>query len=174
MLCRSSRNQIVEKPGGRQPVSTQELNAMKIRHTLSFVALVVALVSSSAAMSAVKEPKDAKCPVSGAKCNPDKAVNFDGGKVYFCCGNCSGKFEKDSAPFAAKAHQQLVATGQLKQKGCPFSGGPVKAGTELTIGDAEVGFCCNNCKGKVEKASDDEKVSLVFGNIEKGFEPAAK
>lgn len=151
---------------------------MKIRPALPFVApaiaLAVALVSSSVAMSAVKEPKDAKCPVSGAKCNPEKTADFAGGKVYFCCGKCSGAFEKDSAPFAAKAHQQLVATGQLKQKGCPFSGGPVKAGTELAIGDAEVGFCCPNCKGKVEKASDEEKVALVFGSIEKGFEPAAK
>jgi len=145
---------------------------MKIRSMLPFVALFVALVSSSVAVSAVKEPKDAKCPVSGAKCNPEKTADFAGGKVYFCCGNCSGKFAKDSAPFAAKAHQQLVSTGQLKQKGCPFSGGPVKAGTELAIGDTEVGFCCNNCKGKVEKASPDEQVNMVFGNIAKGFAPA--
>jgi pimeloyl-ACP methyl ester carboxylesterase len=83
-------------------------------------------------------------------------------------------FEGDSKKFAAKAHQQMVSTGQLVQKGCPFSGGPVKEGTQVSIGDAEVGFCCNNCKGKVEKASDDEKVTLVFGSIEKGFEPAGK
>jgi hypothetical protein len=50
----------------------------------------------------------------------------------------------------------------------------VKAGTQLDIGGTEVGFCCNNCKGKVEKASADEQVTLVFGNVEKGFAPAAK
>ena len=72
----------------------------------------------------------------------------------------------------AQAHQQMVSTGQLKQTGCPFSGGPVKAGTQLTIGDAEVGFCCNNCKGKVEKAAPAEQVNLVFGDISKGFAPA--
>jgi hypothetical protein len=136
--------------------------------------LVAVVCCAVVASAAVKEPKDVKCPVSGSKCNPEKSAKFDGGSVYFCCGNCAGKFEKDSAPFAAKAHQQMVATGQLKQKGCPFSGGPVKAGTELAIGDAEVGFCCNNCKGKVEKAAADEQVTLVFGNIEKGFEPAGK
>ena len=53
-------------------------------------------------------------------------------------------------------------------------GGAVKAGTQLDIGGAEVGFCCNNCKGKVEKASGDEQVTMVFGNVEKGFAPAAK
>ena len=68
----------------------------------------------------------------------------------------------------------MVSTGQLVQKGCPFGGGAVKPGTQLDIGGAEVGFCCNNCKGKVEKATGDQQVDLVFGSIEKGFAPAAK
>ena len=138
------------------------------------VLLVVAAVIGSAAMvsAAPKEPKDAKCPVSGKGCNPEKSADFAGGKVYFCCGNCETAFKGDSSKFAAKAHQQMVSTGQLVQKGCPFSGGPVKAGTEVKIGDAEVGFCCNNCKGKVEKAAPAEQVNLVFGDISKGFAPA--
>ena len=135
--------------------------------------LFVAVLCSSVIVSAaVKEPKDAKCPVSGKGCNPEKSTSFAGGSVYFCCGNCQKAFESNPTKFAAKAHQQMVSTGQLVQKGCPFSGGPVKAGTQLTIGDAEVGFCCNNCKGKVEKASPDEQVNMVFGNIAKGFAPA--
>jgi len=145
---------------------------MKRRVVTIVSVLSIALVCSAVAVSAVKEPKDAKCPVSGKGCNPDKSADFAGGKVYFCCGTCAGAFEKDSAPFAAKAHQQMVSTGQLVQKGCPFSGGPVKDGTKITIGDAEVGFCCPNCKGKVEKASADEQVTMVFGKIEKGFAPA--
>ena len=144
----------------------------------SRIATVVSLLSIAVACSAivvsaaVKEPKDAKCPLSGKGCNPDKSADFAGGKVYFCCGNCAGAFEKDSAKFATKAHQQMVSTGQLVQKGCPFSGGPVKDGTKIMIGDAEVGFCCPNCKGKVEKAAADEQVTMVFGKIEKGFAPA--
>ena len=66
----------------------------------------------------------------------------------------------------------MVSTGQLVQKGCPFSGGAVKDGTKIAIGDAEVGFCCTNCKGKVEKASPDEQVNMVFTKIDKGFAPA--
>ena len=144
----------------------------------SRIATIVSVLSIAVACSAivvpaaVKEPKDAKCPVSGKACNPDKSADFAGGKVYFCCGNCAGAFEKDSAKFAAKAHQQMVSTGQLVQKGCPFSGGPVKDGTKIMVGDAEVGFCCPNCKGKVEKAAADEQVTMVFGKIEKGFAPA--
>ena len=146
---------------------------MKNRLVLALCSLTV-IVASVAVSAAVKEPKDAKCPVSGKACNPGESADFAGGKVWFCCGNCSGKFKGDSAPFAAKAHQQMVSTGQLVQKGCPFSGGPVKEGTKIAIGDAEVGFCCPNCKGKVEKATPDEQVTMVFGKIEKGFAPPAK
>jgi YHS domain-containing protein len=141
---------------------------MKFR-SVSALLLVAVVCSAAIVTAAPKEPKDAKCPVSGKGCNPEKSADFAGGKVYFCCGNCAGAFEKDSAKFAAKAHQQMVSTGQLVQKGCPFSGGPVKEGTQVSIGDAEVGFCCNNCKGKVEKASPDEQVTMVFGDIKKGF-----
>ena len=133
---------------------------------------VVVVLSAVAASAAVKEPKDAKCPVSGKACNPDESVAFAGGKVFFCCGNCAAAFKKDSAPLAAKAHQQMVSTGQLVQKGCPFSGGKVKDGTTIAIGDADVGFCCPNCKAKVEKAAPDEQVNMVFGKIEKGFAAA--
>ena len=145
---------------------------MKNRRVMTCLALVALACSAIAVTAAVKEPKDVKCPVSGKGCNPDVSTDFAGGKVFFCCGNCSGAFAKDSAPFAAKAHQQMVGTGQLVQKGCPLSGGPVKAGTQISIGDAEVGFCCPNCKAKVEKASPDEQVTMVFGSIDKGFKPA--
>lgn len=146
---------------------------MKSKIFAGVMAMFIAVVCSAVLVSAaVKEPKDAKCPVSGKNCDPSKSASFAGGSVYFCCGNCAGAFAGDSAKFAAKAHQQMVSTGQLKQTGCPFSGGPVKAGTQLAIGDAEVGFCCNNCKGKVEKATPAEQVNLVFGDISKGFAPA--
>jgi len=149
---------------------------MKTFSRLAALFALCAFVAGSAAVvsAAPKEPKDAKCPVSGKACNPEKHTTFAGGKVYFCCGNCQSAFTGDSAKFSAKAHQQMVSTGQLVQKGCPFSGGAVKAGTEVAIGDASVGFCCNNCKGKVEKASPEEQVTMVFGAIEKGFAPAAK
>jgi hypothetical protein len=141
----------------------------RVASVVSSLLIVCAAVAVSAA---VKEPKDAKCPVSGRGCNPEKTTDFAGGKVWFCCGSCAGAFEKESGKFAAKAHQQMVSTGQLVQKGCPFSGGPVKDGTKIMIGDAEVGFCCPGCKSKVEKASGDEQVTMVFGKIDKGFAPA--
>jgi YHS domain-containing protein len=146
-----------------------------IRLMSGLLVLCAACVCSAVVVSAaVKEPKDAKCPVSGKGCNPDKSVAFDGGKVWFCCGNCEAAFNGNPTKFAAKAHQQQVSTGQLVQKGCPFSGGAVKPETVIDIGGASVGFCCNNCKGKVEKAGGDEQIEMVFGSVEKGFAPAGK
>ncbi|MFM7138122.1 MAG: hypothetical protein ACKO1M_13790, partial [Planctomycetota bacterium] len=92
------------------------------------------------------------CPVSGHACDPDATAEFEGGKVCFCCEKCVKAFAADSAKFTAKARQQLVVTGQMVQKGCPLSGGPVKPGTQVEVGGVPVGFCCNNCKGKVAKA----------------------
>jgi hypothetical protein len=145
---------------------------MKSRLVVAIAVVCLVAVSQVVVSAAPKDPKDAKCPVSGKACNPEASADFAGGKVYFCCGNCAKAFAGDSAKFAAKAHQQMVSTGQLVQKGCPFSGGAVKDGTKISIGDAEVGFCCPNCKAKVEKAAADEQVTMVFGNIEKGFAPA--
>ncbi|MFM7412171.1 MAG: hypothetical protein ACKO6E_03005 [Planctomycetota bacterium] len=146
---------------------------MKSRFVLCF-AIVAFACSAVAVTAAVKEAKDAACPVSGHGCDPGASADFDGGKVYFCCEKCIGAFEGETTKFAAKAHQQMVTTGQLVQKGCPFSGNPVKPGTQISIGDAEVGFCCPGCKSKVEKASPEDQVAMVFGKIEKGFKPAAK
>jgi YHS domain-containing protein len=108
------------------------------------------------------------CPVSGHACDPDAKAMFEGGEVCFCCEKCALAFVGDPTTFAAKARHQLVVTGQLVQKGCPLSGGPVKAGTQIDVGGVPVGFCCGNCQGKVAKAAADEQVSLVFGSG-KGF-----
>ncbi len=132
------------------------------------LAAALALVSLSVALAAPATAADAMCPVSGHACDPEATASFEGGKVCFCCEKCVKAFEADSAKFAAKARQQLATTRQFKQTGCPLSGGGVKAGTQLTVGGVEVGFCCNNCKGKVAKAGPDDQVTMVFGSG-KGF-----
>ena len=143
-----------------------------MKRTLLALSVSALLAIGTVAIAAVKAPGDVKCPVSGGPAKADKSAKYDGGNVYFCCGNCPKTFQADPTKFAAKAHQQMVATGELKQKGCPFSGKPVNPATMLSIGDAEVGFCCNVCKGKVEKASADEQVDMVFKDISKGFQAA--
>ena len=104
-----------------------------------------------------------KCIVNAkAAAKADKTRDYKGGKVYFCCDNCPKAFDKDEKKFASKANAQLVQTAQAKQGKCPISGQDVDATQELTVGGAKVQFCCDNCKGKVEKATGDDQLNLVF------------
>ena len=104
-----------------------------------------------------------KCIVAAKNdAKADKNRDYKGGKVYFCCDNCPKAFDKDTAKFASKANAQLVQTGQAKQHKCPISGQDVDATKELTVGGAKVQFCCDMCKGKVEKATGDDQLNLVF------------
>lgn len=111
-----------------------------------------------------------KCVVAPRPVSADKSAEYKDGKVFFCCGNCAGKFAEDSKKFATTANMQLVATKQYEQKACPLSGGPLNADTEIKVGEAKVSFCCNNCKGKVESTQGKDQLELVYGD--KAFEKA--
>lgn len=111
-----------------------------------------------------------KCIVAPRPVDASKSAKHKDGMVYFCCGNCLGKFTSAPEKFTTAANTQLVATKQYEQKACPLSGGPLAEGTEITVAGAKVSFCCNNCKGKVESTDAKDQAELVFG--EKAFEKA--
>ncbi len=150
------------------------------RGMLLAVLALVAMVSAGALSAADADKKSDKkeaafCPVGGIghEVNKEHTVEFEGGKVAFCCDKCPTAFKKDEKKYAANARHQLVATGQLEQKACPFSGRPVSEEQKLELVGIEVGFCCANCKGKVAKSEkDEEKLAMVFGDkklVEKAF-----
>lgn len=45
------------------------------------------------------------CPVSGKPIKTDKLVEYEGKKVYFCCGGCPDAFKADPAKYTAKLPQ---------------------------------------------------------------------
>lgn len=144
---------------------------MNRRTLFSMTALALVMSVSLYAADKVKL-EGVKCVVAGTKAAKDGTeVDYKGAKVFFCCQNCPKAFKADTAKFAAKANKQLVETAQATQVKCPFSGEDIDATTGITVGAAKVAFCCNNCKGKAEKATGDEQVELVFGDkaFEKGF-----
>lgn len=137
-----------------------------------FSCFAVLLVAAATVVAADVDLEGVKCVVADKAANPEKSADYKGGKVYFCCGNCAGKFAEDSSKFAVKANHQLVATKQFEQKACPFSGGDLNPETAVKLAGVSVAFCCNNCKGKVESAEKDaEKLEMVFSDkaFEKGF-----
>jgi YHS domain-containing protein len=144
------------------------------RRILLAASLCVAVLMTVSVTDAAKE----KNPLKGVKCFLKKtkdgkgipvkkalAVDYKGGKVYFCCGGCKNKFSKDAKCREANAHKanhQLAATGQATLKKCVFSGGKLNPATKIKVNGVTICFCCNMCKGKVLKAKD--KVALAFSD----------
>lgn len=132
--------------------------------------LSVALIAGVTVWADDVKLEGVKCVVAPKAAKADKSADFKDGKVYFCCGNCAGKFAESPEKFTTNANMQLVATKQYAQKACPLSGGDLNPETMIKVGDVEVSFCCNNCKGKVESAEAKDQVTMVFE--EKAFKKA--
>ncbi|MEX2139763.1 MAG: hypothetical protein WD894_10915 [Pirellulales bacterium] len=138
--------------------------------TLSAVALLAMISIGALSAADDKEKADKKkdaafCPVGGIghDINKEVAVDFEGGKVSFCCDKCPAPFKKDTAKFAANARHQLLATGQIEQTACPLTGRKLNPEQKTEVAGLEVTFCCPNCKGKIAKTEkDEEKIALVF------------
>lgn len=144
---------------------------MKVR--VLMVALAAAMVLPLAFTNGAGADESAEfkalCPVSGGPAKESNFVMYKTKKLYFCCPGCPKKFEADPAKFMAQVNSQLFATRQAVQVGCPVSGKPVNPDATVAFGEENVGFCCNGCKGKYEKASDEEKLAMLFGASSKGF-----
>ncbi len=119
---------------------------------------------------------DVKCMLMPNKNVSEKfAADYEGAKVYFCCAGCLGKFNKEPSKFATAANEQLVRTGQFKQKACPLTGSPAKDEQVVKVNAIDIKVCCGNCKAKLVDAADDAaRVQLVFAPeaFKKGFEKA--
>jgi hypothetical protein len=144
---------------------------MKSRFCVAMLALFALVAANS--LRAADAPA-LKCPVSGQPAKADKTVDFNGGKVQFCCDNCPKAFKADTAKFAAKANLQLAQSGQIKQTACPLTGKPCAADKSVDVEGVTVGLCCAGCQGKAKKASGDELISLLFSDISKGYKAATK
>jgi YHS domain-containing protein len=145
-----------------------------MRARLCFATLAVLALVAANALKAADEKPALKCPVSGKATQEDKTVDFNGGKVQFCCENCPKAFSANPKKFAGKANLQLIQTGQLKQVKCPLTGRPVAADKSVEIAGAKIGLCCGNCLAKANKVSGDEQIDLLLSDTSKGFEAAKK
>lgn len=109
-----------------------------------------------------------KCAMNkNAAAKASKFVEYKGGKVFFCCDNCPKAFSKKvktDKTVAAKGNHQLVATKQVEQKSCPFSGGAAKSDKTVKVAGAEIAFCCENCQGKAKKMSAQEQLVALFSD----------
>ncbi|HMP80942.1 MAG TPA: hypothetical protein PKD54_15915 [Pirellulaceae bacterium] len=139
--------------------------------------LVLACGWFASGLVAQDQLEGVKCPVmEQAAAKAGKVVEYQGGKVFFCCDRCVAKFQAEPDKFAARANHQLVRTGQFNQVACPLSGNPANELQTTDVGGVSVAFCCGGCKGNVANAeSDAAKMEMVFAStaFSKGFAAAA-
>ncbi|HMO15696.1 MAG TPA: hypothetical protein PKD64_08960 [Pirellulaceae bacterium] len=116
-----------------------------------------------------------KCAVDGDRnASLDHSANYHDALVFFCCNGCKSKFMEDDSAFATKANHQLVLTGQYNQTACPITGQALLEETKTNFAGAEIGFCCNRCKGSFQNAASyEDKAEMVFGKqvFTKAFGP---
>ncbi len=144
---------------------------MKTR-LMAFAALAALLLVPAIRADDKAADSGLKCPVSGHPATKDHAVDFEGGKVYFCCDDCPKAFAKDSTKFAAKAHHQMALTGQLVETTCPFTGKPLNAEKTVDVDGVKVAFCCANCQAKAQKMAKDKLLDSVFKDVSKSYKLA--
>lgn len=145
------------------------------KRTLVSVFAAFAVMATIGYAATAVSLKDVKCLVAADKdAKEDKAATWKEGKVFFCCDNCKGKFEKFSKEekdkIAPKANLQLVASKQYEQQACPTSGGKIDPSTAIDVSGTKIAFCCKNCKADAEKLKPEEQVEKLFG--EEAFKKA--
>jgi len=113
--------------------------------------------------------KGLKCPVSGKAVVAKYTADYKGKDVHFCCPNCPKAFTKNPEKFAAKAVHQLLATKQITQVACPYTGEKLNPKTAVDVAGVKVSFCCKNCQKKTLAVKGDERLKMVFAKFDKGF-----
>ena len=145
---------------------------MKVMSILAVAMLAAVPVFAEKTNAEKSEEFSATCVVADKPAKQGKSADYKGGKVYFCCGGCSGKFAKNPEKFATRANAQLVSTGQAEQIACPITGGKINPDKKAEVAGVAVNFCCGNCEGKVKSADEKTAMTLVFSEkaFGKGFE----
>ena len=94
--------------------------------------LLGAALFATLAMAAEKTPPKAKpqtaCPITGEKINKKFYEDFEGRRVYFCCGDGPKGFKKDPAKYIKKLQDQGITldetpSGKAKAEEKPHEGG---------------------------------------------------
>lgn len=80
----------------------------------------VLLAAGGAGAAAVSTGTAAKaqtvCPVMGGKINGSVHADYEGKRVYFCCGGCPAEFAKDPAKYVKKLESAGVTLEPVPAK----------------------------------------------------------
>ncbi|MEW6757421.1 MAG: YHS domain-containing protein [Acidobacteriota bacterium] len=91
------------------------------------------------------------CPVSGRAVDKAQHLDWQGQRIYFCCGACPGKFTADPEAYFSKFAADGVVLENV-QGVCPVSGEALEErGSFVDFKGRRVFFCCDKCIKEFEK-----------------------
>ena len=107
--------------------------------------LAVAALLVAATVHAADKPQTT-CPTTGKPIDRTKSVDYQGQRVYFCCGDCAAKFRKDPEPAFAKLAKEGVVPENV-QKTDPICGMRVNdKSVKADWKGRRLLFCSDQCK----------------------------
>lgn len=113
----------------------------------------IAAFSLAAAVAAGAGKAQSACPVSGKAIDPATYLDWQGQRIYFCCGACPAKFKADPETYFAKLAAEGVEL-ENTQKTCPVSGetlGEMGEPHRILYQGRTVKFCCPACEKEFRK-----------------------
>lgn len=94
------------------------------------------------------------CPVMGSAIDKSVFIDYQGKRIYFCCGSCKAEFEKEPAKYLkilADDGEKPALLALVPQKTCPVMGGAIDRSIYVDYKGKRVYFCCGGCPGQFEK-----------------------
>ncbi len=126
---------------------------MKYAKIMSVV-LTIALLMAGCMLTKgnVVEPKPQTiCPIMGGKINKAVYADYEGKRVYFCCGGCISKFQKDPAKYVKKLETEGVtledASKAVNKSGSSQVGADKGSGKHRASSGSGCGGCGGGCGG---------------------------
>lgn len=83
---------------------------------LAVFAIAFTLTMAPALTNFAVAASQTKCPVMGAKIDPKVYSDYKGKRIYFCCAECKGQFEKDPEKYLKKMEAEKVEPAPIPAK----------------------------------------------------------
>jgi len=105
----------------------------------------------------------AACPVTGDPVDPALTQTLLDGWIAFSSDSAQREFRAHRSDYLLEAHQQLVQTGQFRQKTCPQTGRRQSPWNYLPVDGYDIQFADVQARNEFLKLSESDRLQRVFG-----------
>lgn len=89
------------------------------------------------------------CPIMGGEINKDVFTDYNGMRIYFCCGGCDTEFNATPEKHLTTMRAEGIEPEALPQPQtlCPVMGNPINKEVYTDHEGQRIYFCCAGCDG---------------------------